>query len=293
MRRRPFGTTGLDVSVVGFGAGHIGSGGYDDAAAGALLHAVLDAGVTFLDTARGYELSEERIGRHLRSRRAEFVLSTKVGYDVPGAADWTAAAVSGGVDRALRTLRTDVLDVVFLHSCPRSVLERGEAVEALQAARYAGKVRVIGYSGENDALAWAVESGAFGAVQTSVNVADQWSLHHVLDSAAARGLGVVAKRPLANAPWRFAQRPVGDYAELYWERLQVLGLEPVAGDWLSTALRFSAYAPGVSTAIVGTGSRSHLTEAVTAAAPGPLLAAEFARWREAFSPYAEEWPGAT
>ena len=291
MEQRPFGDSGLTTSVVGFGAGHIGEDTYDDAAAGRLLHATLDAGVTFVDTARGYGLSEERIGRHLCGRREELVLSTKVGYDVPDAEDWTPAAITGGVDRALRTLRTDVIDVVFLHSCPRELLERGEVVDALLAARDAGKLRVAGYSGENDALAWAVDSGRFGAVQTSVNLADQWSLHHVLGRAADQGLGVVAKRPLANAPWRFDSRPHGSYAEVYWTRLRTLGLEPADGNWLTTALRFSAFAPGVSTAIVGTGSPEHLAEAVDAAAHGPLSPDEVARWRDAFAPYAEEWPG--
>lgn len=291
MLQRPFGDTGLTVSAVGFGAGHIGGEDYDDAAAGRLLGVALDAGVTFVDTARGYGRSEERIGRHLGSRRDEVVLSTKVGYDVPGVEDWTGEAVSGGVDLALRTLDTDTIDVVFLHSCPLEVLQRGEVVTALHAARDAGKVRVAGYSGENDALAWAVGSGAFGAVQTSVSLADQWSLQHVLDDAAGRGLGVVAKRPLANAPWRFTERPVGLYAELYWDRLHALGLEPADGDWLATALRFSAFAPGVSTAIVGTGSEQHLHQALAAEKLGPLPEQEFVRWREAFAPHGGDWPG--
>lgn len=291
MQQRPFGRTGLQVPVVGLGAGHIGGSSYDDSAAARLLHTALDAGVTFIDTARGYGLSEQRIGRHLGGRRAEAVLSTKVGYDVPGAADWTAAAVRGGVDRALATLRTDVIDVVFLHSCRREVLERGEVIEALLAERDAGKLRVAGYSGENDALTWAVDSGAFGAVQTSVNVADQWSLHHVLAGAASKGLGVVAKRPLANAPWRFAERPTGQYAEVYWARLRSLGLQPADRDWASTALRFAAFSPGVSTAIVGTGSVDHLGDAVRHALRGPLPEQEYARWRDAFAPYADSWPG--
>ncbi len=291
MLQRPFGDTGLSTSVVGLGAGHIGKDAYDDAVAGRLLNGALDAGVTLVDTARGYGRSEERVGRHLGHRRSEYVLSTKVGYDVPGAEDWTPAAVSGGIDLALRTLGTDVVDVVFLHSCPRELLERGEVVSALLDARDAGKVRVAGYSGENDALEWAVGSGLFGAVQTSVSLVDQWSLHHVLEDAAAQGVAVVAKRPLANAPWRHASRPDGAYGDLYWDRLRTLALQPADGDWLGTALRFTAFAPGVSTAIVGTGSPEHLLAAVAAAARGPLPEDEAARWRSAFAPYTEVWPG--
>lgn len=72
-----------------------------------------------------------------------------------------------------------------------------------------------------------------------------------------------------------------------------MGLEPADGDWLSTALRFAAYAPGVSTAIVGTGSVAHLDDAVAAGERGPLPPGEFARWREAFGPHADDWPGDT
>jgi aryl-alcohol dehydrogenase-like predicted oxidoreductase len=290
---RPLGATGLTVSALGLGAGQIGEAGIEDAVAARVLHAALDAGIRLVDTARGYGSSEERIGRHLAGREDAFVLVTKVGYDVEGAEDWTAAAVTAGVERALRTLRRETLDVALLHSCSLEVLARGEVVEALLAARDAGNVRVAGYSGENEALRWAVASGHFGAVETSVNLADQWSLAHVLPDAAARGVGVIAKRPLANAPWRFADRPVGEYAELYWERLRALRLEPADGDWAGTALRFSAFAPGVWAAIVGTASVEHLREAVAAVERGPLPAAEAARWREAFAPYEERWAGST
>jgi len=223
MLTRNFGTSSLQVSALGFGAGHIGYDGVTERDAHALLDRALDLGINFIDTARGYGLSEERIGRWLPAHRDEVVLSTKVGYGVEGARDWSAAAVTGGVDEALRTLGTDVLDVVFLHSCPLEVLERGEAAQALLSCVDAGKVRIPGYSGENEALAWASGAGLFGAVQSSVNLADQRSLREVLPGASRRGLGIVAKRPLANAPWRHSERPVGVYGETYWLRLSELG----------------------------------------------------------------------
>ena len=123
MEQRPFGSTGLQVSVLGFGAGHIDCPASNDADAARVLNAALDAGINLIDTARGYELSEERIGRLMGHRRDEFVLSTKVGYSVPGVPDWSAAAVTGGIDRALGQLATDAIDVCFLHSCSLEVLE--------------------------------------------------------------------------------------------------------------------------------------------------------------------------
>jgi len=294
MLQRNFGDSALTVSALGFGAGHIGYDDVSEREAHGLLDRALDLGVTFIDTARGYGLSEERIGTWLPGlggQRDAVVLSTKVGYDVDGADDWSAAAVTGGVDEALRKLGTDVIDVVFLHSCPLTVLRQGDAVEALLQCVDAGKVRVPGYSGENDALAWAGNAGVFGALQSSVNIADQRSRSDVLPAAGRQGLGVVAKRPLANAPWRHVERPAGVYGETYWDRLRRMGLEPVTDDWQGTALRFSAFSPGVSTAIVGTSKVRNLEAAAAAVGRGPLPGSERKRWEDAFAPYAADWAG--
>ncbi len=290
MEMRPFGSTGLQVSALGFGAGHIGSPDLTDAQVQRLLDTVLESGINVIDTARGYGLSEERIGRLLVPRRRDFVLSTKVGYDIPGVPDWSYVAVSTGVDRALGQLRTDVLDVCFLHSCSAEVLRAGEVVAALHAARDAGKVRVCGYSGEGAALEWAIDSGAFGAIQTSVNLADQWTCGALLPRAVGAGLGIIAKRPLANAAWRFDQAPVGRYEEPYWHRLQAMAIAPADGDWTATAIRFSAFADGVATAILGTSSPEHLRGALDGLALGPLPEAEVQRWADAFAEHGEQWP---
>jgi aryl-alcohol dehydrogenase-like predicted oxidoreductase len=274
-----FGDSGLRVPKLGLGAGAIGEASLDEREVARLLHGALDAGVTLVDSARSYGLSEERIARHLHARRDELVLSTKGGYGIEGAADWTAAAVTGGVEAALRRLATDRLDFFFLHSCPKETLERGEVVRALDDAVRAGKVRVAGYSGENDALAWAARSGAFGALMCSVNLVDQQALDGALAEAAPRRLGVIAKRPLANACWEFTDRPVGQYSEVYWERFE--GLRERALDWPEVAARFAAFAPGVSSIVVGTRSLEHLRQNAAVVAKGPLdptLMAELRAW---------------
>jgi aryl-alcohol dehydrogenase-like predicted oxidoreductase len=294
MQTRQFTPNGPLVSVVGFGAGHIGSPDLSEDAAGRLLNQVVDAGITLIDTARGYGLSEERIGRHLAHRRKDFVLSTKVGYGIPGHQDWTYDGIVAGVDAALRLLRTDRLDVVYLHSCPLATLQQGDVIRALHRCREQGMLTLAGYSGENEELDWAVASGAFDALQCSVNLADQGSLAQVLPTAAARGLGVIAKRPLANAPWRFAERPVGNYAETYWLRLKEMGLDTLIahnGGWASVALRFTAFTPGVSTCIVGSSGFSHLRESLDAAALGPLPALVYQQLRDAFEGHGQDWRG--
>ena len=132
--RRPFGATGLEVSALGLGGGQLGNSGLPEPVAERLLNQALDLGVNLIDTARGYGQSEARIGRYLGQRRAEMVLSTKVGYGVAGVTDWTADAVRLGIDEALRTLHTDWIDIVHLHSCSLEVLQRGDVIMALEQA---------------------------------------------------------------------------------------------------------------------------------------------------------------
>lgn len=291
MEQRPFGTTGLTVSALGLGAGQVGQDSVTEDQAAQLLNGALDAGVTLLDTARGYGLSEERIGRHLAGRRDEFVLSSKGGYDVPGTENWTPAAVTAGIDRALRQTRSDRIEIFHLHSCPVGDLERGDLQDALDAAVAAGKIGLAAYSGDNEHLAYAVDSGRFRSIETSVNLADQWNLHHVVGRRPE--LGVIAKRPLANAPWRFDERPVGDYAELYWERLRELALDPAGLAWDELALRFSAYAPGVHTAITGTARLEHLRRNIAIVERGPLPGDVLAQIEAAWKRVGADWPSST
>src|SRR5262249_50307702 len=133
---------------------------------------------------RGAHRSEERIGRFLSGRRDGVVIATKGGYGIPGVPDWTGACITAGVDAALALLRTDRIDVFLLHSCPLATLVQGDVIEALEAAVCAGKVRVMGYSGEGETLAWAVRSGRFGAIETSVNICDQRVIDEMLPMTA-------------------------------------------------------------------------------------------------------------
>lgn len=109
-------------------------------------------------------------------------------------------------------------------------------------------------------------------------------------------MGVIAKRPIANAPWRFAERPSvdsGNYAELYWQRLRELQLDPRDLDWAEFALRFSAYAPGVHSAIVGTAQLANLHRNVEAANHGPLPPAMLEDIDQAWQRVGSDWPSST
>lgn len=291
MIRRSFGKTKLEVSALGFGAGHIGSPDMTEDAAGTILNRAVDLGVNLIDTARGYGLSEERVGRHLSWRRNEVVISTKGGYGVPGVPDWTGECITQGINQALERLQTNYIDIFHLHSCPTDTLENSDVIPALERALKLAKIRVAAYSGDNEALEWAALSGKFGSLETSVNICDQRVLEKVIPNAAQAGLGIIAKRPIANAPWRYSERPVGNYCETYWERLQIMKLEPEGLDWDEFALRFSAFAPGVSSAIVGTSSLTNLARNVEIVEKGALSSDAVARVRAAFKMHDQDWVG--
>jgi aryl-alcohol dehydrogenase-like predicted oxidoreductase len=287
----PFGATGLQVSRLGLGCGGLGESRVSDAEAERLVHAALDLGITFFDTARSYGPAEERLGRALGARRSGVVISTKGGYGASGCADWTGACITRGIDEALERLRTDRIDVLHLHSCPVDVLHRGELHDALLGARQAGKIRVAAYSGDNDALAWAVGCETFGSVQCSVNLFDQRALRETLARASSRKLGVVAKRPLGNAAWRFVSRPQRDDEAALWERFVAMGLDPSPLAFDELALRFASFAEGVSCAVVGTTRVEHLVAAVRAVNAGPLPGELTQRVRSAFDAVGAGWPG--
>ncbi|HEX2863749.1 MAG TPA: aldo/keto reductase [Deinococcales bacterium] len=295
MEERDFGKTGLRVSVLGLGAAQVGGNEVSEDQAERLLNRTLDLGITLIDTARGYGHSEERVGRYLKDRRDEFVLSSKGGYGVDGLPDWTGETITRGIDAALKRLQTDRIDVMHLHSCPQGVLEQGEVIDALERAVREGKIRVAAYSGDAAPLRWAIESGRFGSIETSVNVFDQQGIENALPLARERGLGVIAKRPLGNVPWQFSTRPEGKYALAYWDRMKAMGadLEAARGglDWAELCLRFTAYTPGVHSLITGTANPEHLTRNAELVAKGPLPEDQVRALRAAFAKHDQGWVG--
>ncbi|MFZ1280669.1 MAG: aldo/keto reductase [Ignavibacteriaceae bacterium] len=287
---RNFGNTDIKISALGFGAGEIGDYAVSENDSEKIFNAVLDLGVNLIDTARGYFASEERIGKYISHRRKEFILSTKVGYGIDGYADWSYDIILAGVDNALRLMKTDYIDIVHLHSCDLNTLERGEVIEALHKAVEQGKIRVAAYSGENEELKFAVDLNSFGSVQTSINICDQIDLDGSIKQAKEKGMGVIAKRPIANAPWRFSERPVGHYCEEYWHRWEIMNL-PEQKNWLDTFLRFTVFANGVDTAIVGTTNIEHLKSNIKIIEQGPLDSELNNLIIERFNTHNQNWRG--
>ncbi|MBA2449366.1 MAG: aldo/keto reductase [Chloroflexi bacterium] len=280
--RRPLGSTGLTVSVLGFGGASIG---FAEAAPGAtfvpLVRRALDLGVTFFDTAPDYRRSEALLGEALRSRRSEVVLATKCGrlqnwngtsWDVEE--DWSEVGVLGTIERSLRRLATDYLDLVQLHSPPDWVLEDGGAIGGLQRAKASGKVRHIGVSADGEIARRALALGVFETLQISCSILQQEPGDHLIPEAVARGVGVIAKQPIANGIPTMSQRPTHPDWSWKWavaRQLDWTGADEVGGR-LALALRWLLANTQISTAIVGT-TRLENLEANVAAALGPPLEA--------------------
>ncbi|MBC8081216.1 MAG: aldo/keto reductase [Gorillibacterium sp.] len=299
MEKRKFGKTDMNVSVLGFGGSEIGS--LDPNVSGKtveeLLDRALDAGLNVIDTAECYGNSEELIGNAVQNRRSDYYLFTKCGHPAGfNLEEWDPKLLELSIERSLQRLKTDYIDLIHLHSCSEEVLKRGDVIEVLIKAKEAGKVRYIGYSGENEAALYAVNTGLFDSLQTSINIADQRGIDLILPEARKRELGIIAKRPIANVAWVNGTQPPEDtYATDYWERLRKLNYSFLEGDFddtVATALRFTLSIPGVCTAIVGTSNPNRWLENARYLEKGLLAPGIIRDIREQWGKVAEEdWIG--
>ncbi len=206
MNQRPFGNLGQLVSEIGFGAWAIGGswGDVSESDAKAALHAALDSGTTFIDTADVYGdgRSERIIAAVLKERGGpKPFVATKAGrrLDPHVAQGYTAANLNAFVDRSLTNLDTDCLDLVQLHCPPTEVYYRPEVFEAMDAMVTAGKIRHYGVSVEKvEEGLKAIEYPGVKSVQVIYNVFRQRPADLFLREARARGIAVIVRVPLAS-----------------------------------------------------------------------------------------------
>ena len=184
MDRRRLGKTDIQASVLGFGGSEIGYQGVSGRTVARLLGAAIDGGLNVIDTAECYEDSESLIGKALGARRRDVYVFTKCGHAGGwGRAEWRLAPLLASIERSLERLATDHVDLIQLHSCSLAELERGDVIDALERARERGWARYVGYSGDGEAARYAVETGRFDVLQTSVSIADQEAIDLTLPLA--------------------------------------------------------------------------------------------------------------
>ena len=286
LTKRKLGRTGLDVTVLGYGAMALDQErmaprglAVTDEQAGEVLNAVLDAGINFIDTAPDYGNSEERIGRYISHRRDEFFIATKCGCRVEavvGAGQghvYTPDNIRAAVEQSLRRMRTDYLDAVQFHGSPGDA-EEADAIATLVDLKREGKLRFIGASSTLPQLAHHIDLGIFDVFQIPYSAVQREHESTISDAANAgagtiiRG-GVARGGPAEEKDW--GQRLVDTSADpkAIWQsaRLDDLldGATPV-----EFVLRFTLTHPDLHTTIVGTGKVAHLQANVAAAQKGPL-----------------------
>jgi aryl-alcohol dehydrogenase-like predicted oxidoreductase len=299
MQKNKLGKTDLEVSRLGFGGAELGFvPNIKQADVDALLNSALDSGLNLIDTAAGYLSSEKMIGEAVGHRRKEFYLISKCGeLDGFTRSDWSKEGILAAIETSLRDMKTDYLDIAQLHSCSAEILRQGDCIEGLQRAVEKGYTRYIGYSGDNDSAKFAIETDVFDTLQTSVSVADQSPIDGNIKLAHSKGLGIIAKRPIANAVWRNTEKPADAYHHSYWERIQKLPfpfLKKSLEESISIALRFTLSVEGISTAIVGTTKPNRWQENAKYVAEGNLSTSEFNEIREIWNETADEtWIGKT
>ena len=217
MRHTRLGRSGLTVSVVGLGCNNLGRPGtatLEQAGTDAVVHAALDAGITFFDVADVYGaepgLSEERLGRALGARRNEVVIGTKFGMDMGGVAGDDGGArgsrryIVRAVEDSLRRLGTDWIDLYQFHT-PDPATPIEETLRALDDLVRAGKVRYVGHSNragwqiaQAEYVARELGVERFVSAQNHYNLLDRRAELEVVPAAAEFGLGVLPYFPLAN-----------------------------------------------------------------------------------------------
>ena len=205
MQYREFGRTGWKISTVSFGSWAIGGtwGEVNDAESARALHQALDAGVNFFDTADVYgDGHSERLLAQLRAERSEpFYIATKVGrrLNPHAAAGYNRANLTDFVERSLRNLNTDALDLVQLHCPPTEVFYMPEVFGVLDDLVRAGKLRYYGVSVERveEALK-AIEYPNVQSVQIVYNIFRQRPHDLFFAEAARRKVGILARLPLSS-----------------------------------------------------------------------------------------------
>jgi aryl-alcohol dehydrogenase-like predicted oxidoreductase len=218
---RPLGRTGFDVSAVSFGAWAIGGswGPTDDRAAMAALHAAVDAGVNFIDTADVYGdgHSERLVARLKRERPGDtIIVATKAGRRLPAQTPegYTRENLIAWIDRSLTNLEADAIDLLQLH-CPHpAVFDRPEVFGYLDELVRAGKLRHYGVSVETVEEAHkAIRYPNVKTVQIIFNIFRQKPAEEFFDAATAQRVGIIARVPLASGLLTGKLSPSSTFAE--------------------------------------------------------------------------------
>jgi aryl-alcohol dehydrogenase-like predicted oxidoreductase len=322
MQYKPLGRTGWNVSTISFGAWAIGGtwGDVDDAESMGALHAALDAGVNFFDTADVYGdgRSERLIARLRRERSEPFYVATKAGRRLsPHVAEgYNGANLRAFVERSLSNLNVEALDLLQLHCPPTPVYYMPEVFGVLDALQQEGKLRHYGVSVEKveEALK-AIEFPGVQSVQIIYNILRQRPADLLFQETQRKGVGILARLPLSSgllsgkmtAQTAFAaddhrlfnrNGEAFDKGETFSGLDYAKGLEAVealrpivpAGMTMAQfALRWITMHPAVTCAIPGGKRASQVADNASAADLPALTDTQMAAVQTVYAQYAKPW----
>jgi aryl-alcohol dehydrogenase-like predicted oxidoreductase len=280
LETRPLGQTGLTVTRLGFGAMEVrGERIWDgrpvtDEQAATILQAVVDVGITFIDTANDYGRSEAYLGQFLADRRDRFALATKCGCTIVPAGDhdetphsWDRDHLLANIDDSLTKLRTDHVDLLQLHNPDVRDAEQHRVVDTLREIKESGKATHIGISATSPHLATYIEWGVFEAFQIPYSAMERRH-ENLITAAHEAGAGTIVRGGVARGE---PGRGLGnENAWALWERANLDDLLGEGESRTAWQLRFTLSHPAVDTIIAGTLNPKHLAENVAAAEAGPL-----------------------
>lgn len=277
---RQLGRTGLTVTRLGFGAMEVrgeriwGGRPVTDEQASTILEAVVDAGITFIDTANDYGRSEAYLGQFLADRRDQFALATKCGCTMVPAGDhdetphsWDRDHLLGNIDDSLTKLRTDHVDLLQLHNPDVRDAEQHHVVDTLREIKESGKATHIGISATSPHLATYIEWGVFEAFQIPYSAMERRH-ENLITAAHEAGAGTIVRGGVARG-----EPGQGLGSQDAWDLWERANLDDLVGEGESRTawqLRFTLSHPAVDTIIAGTLNPKHLVENVAAAEAGPL-----------------------
>ncbi|WP_339060503.1 aldo/keto reductase [Tepidibacillus marianensis] len=259
-----------EVTFLGFGALSIGRDwGYGtmeqkqrptEEESGRILNSILDLGVNLVDTARAYHQSEERIGNYISSRRNEYVLATKCGeHSIEPSTyyDFSYDAIKESIDRSLRLLKTNVIDLLQIHfgPDPEKVVENGETLAAMKDAQKEGKVRFLGASIDGELATRLIRSRDFDVMQMEYHLLNQKNKKNI-QFAKERGMGVLIRTGIGRGLLTSRALELMDTEFREKEKVsQLLELVENDGDLLQAlALQFLYQEEGISSVLIGTKS---------------------------------------
>ncbi|EXJ23041.1 Aldo/keto reductase [Alkalibacterium sp. AK22] len=284
MDKRKLGHSGLIVSAVGFGAWQLGNdrdwSGHTKAEAIALVHAAVEQGVTFFDTAPNYGSgnSERLLGEALQGKRDQVVISSKCGHQVDGVQSFEPEQLVHSVEGSLRRLKTDHLDSLLLHNPPFDSLNGySPQFEVLKDLKKQGKIKAYGASVDSGReIDRIVDETASEVIEIMFNIFHQEPLLS-MQRAEEQGVGLIAKVPL-DSGWlsgkyhknssftgirsRWSQDIIERRSMLVEEVRHIIGPDTSMAE---AAMHFILAYPCVSTVIPGVKSIQQLQENLSTA----------------------------